>query len=138
VEKKRAKAREIGQKMVAEARAGKPLAQVAKEHGLVVDSLGPFTRVDPNPAFGQATSAVGAAFGVPVGKTSDVMETPAGLFIIQPTAHVEAKREDFDKQKEQFRMMALYQIQQQEAARFIQALRDEAKIVDRRTEVLRG
>jgi peptidyl-prolyl cis-trans isomerase D len=138
VEKKRAKAREIGQKMVAEARAGKPLAQVAKERGLVVDSLGPFTRVDPNPAFGQATSAVGAAFGVPVGKTSDVMETPAGLFIVQPTAHVEAKRADFDKQKEQFRMMALYQIQQQEAARFIQALRDEAKIVDRRTEVLRS
>jgi peptidyl-prolyl cis-trans isomerase D len=137
LQKKRAKAREIGQQMVAAVRAGKTLEQVAKEHGLVVESLGPFSRTDPNAVFGQATAAVGASFGVPVGKVSDVTETLAGLFIVQPTAHVEANRADFDKQKSQFRMMALYQIQQQEASRFITALRQEAKIVDRRSQVLK-
>jgi peptidyl-prolyl cis-trans isomerase D len=137
IEKKRAKARALGQQMVAEVRKGKTLEQVAQERGLTVESAGPFTRISPNPAFGQATAAVGVSFGVPVGKVSDVTETPAGLFIIQPTAHVEAKRADFDAQKEQFRMMALYQIQQQEASRFIDALRSEAKIVDRRAQVLK-
>lgn len=138
VEKKRAKAREVGQQMVTEVRSGKKtLRQVAQERGLVVDSAGPFTRISPNPAFGQATAAVGASFGVPVGKVSDVTETPAGLFIVQPTAHTEAKKADFEAQKEQFRMLALSQIQQQEAARFIDALRKEAKIVDNRAKVLR-
>jgi parvulin-like peptidyl-prolyl isomerase len=80
---------------------------------------------------------VGASFGVPVGKVSDVTETPAGLFIVQPTAHTEAKKSDFEAQKEQFRMLALSQVQQQEAARFVDALRKEAKIVDNRSKVLR-
>jgi peptidyl-prolyl cis-trans isomerase D len=137
LEKKRAKARQIGQQIVAEARGGKTLEAAAQARGLTVASYGPFTRVAQNPVFGQATAAVGAAFGTPTGKISDVVETPAGLFIVRPTARVEADRKVFDVQKLQLRRVATQQLQQAEAARFLESLREDAKIVDNRAEVLR-
>jgi peptidyl-prolyl cis-trans isomerase D len=137
VEKKRAQARQIGQQIVAEARGGKKtLEQAARERGLTVESYGPFTRLSPNPVFGQATAAVGAAFGTPVGKISDVVETPAGLFIVRPTARTEADRQQFDAQKEQLRMASGFQAQQQQVARFLESLRKQAEIDDRRADVL--
>lgn len=136
-QKKREKAKEIGQRMVAEVRRGKSLEAVAQEHGLPVESAGPFTRLSPNPVFGQASAAVGAAFGTPVGRVSDVQETPAGLFIVEPVARTEADRKAFESTKQQVRMMSLYQLQQEQVGRFLESLRKSAKIVDRRSEVLK-
>lgn len=136
LEKKRARAREIGEQIVAETRAGKTLEAAAQERGLAVASHGPFTRVGENPVFGQATAAVGAAFGTPLGGVSGVTETPAGLFIVRPTARVEADRAVFEAQKLQIRSIAASQLQQQQAAQFMQDLRDMARIEDRRDEVL--
>jgi peptidyl-prolyl cis-trans isomerase D len=136
VEKKQARARQIGQQIVAEVRGGKTLEAAAQARGLNVGTYGPFTRVATNPVFGQATAAVGAAFGTAIGQVSDVVETPAGLFIVRPTARVEADRAVFDAQKQQLRMIATQQLQQAEAARFMSSLRDQAKIEDNRDEVL--
>ncbi|HEX6926064.1 MAG TPA: peptidylprolyl isomerase [Longimicrobiaceae bacterium] len=136
-EKKRAQAREIGSQIVAEVRGGKTLEAAASERGLEVQSIGPVTRLSPNPAFGQANAAVGAAFGTPVGQVSDVVETPAGLFIVRPTERTEADPEEFQKQKGSLRMLVQLQQGQQEIARFVQSLREEAEIVDNREEVLR-
>ena len=137
LEKKKAQAREIGQELVAEVRRGKALEQAASERGLQVQSVGPVTRLSPNPAFGQATAAVGAAFGTPIGQVSDVVETSAGLFVVRPTARTEADATEFEEQKMQLRMLLQLQQGQQEVARFVQSLREEATIVDNRDEVLR-
>ena len=136
LEKKKAQAREIGQQMVAEVRGGKTLEQAATERGLEVQSVGPVTRLSPNPAFGQATAAVGAAFGTPVGEVSDVVETPAGLFIVRPTARTEVDPAEFEEQKTQLRMVLQLQQGQQEVSRFVQSLREDARILDNRDEVL--
>lgn len=136
LDKKRAQAREIGEQMVAEVRGGKALEQAASERGLQVQSVGPVTRLSPNPAFGQATAAVGAAFGTPIGEVSEVVETPAGLFIVRPTARTEADPAEFEQQKTQLRMLLQLQQGQQEVSRFVQSLREKAKIVDNREEVL--
>ena len=135
LEKKQAKAREIGQQIVAEARGGKTLQQAASARGLQVQQTGPFTRAELNPVFGQANAAVGAAFGVPVGKVSDVVKTSAGLFIIRPTARTEADRKAWEEQKQAQRAMAMAQLQQQAVARWLESLREEAEIEDRRKEV---
>ena len=137
VEKKRERARQIGSEMVAEIRKGKSLEDAARPRGLTVESHGPFTRVAPNPIFGQATAVVGAAFGTPLGKVSDVVSSPAGLFLVRPKARTEADRKAFEAQKEQIRMAAAYQGQQEQASRFMRSLREEAEIEDRRAEVLR-
>jgi peptidyl-prolyl cis-trans isomerase D len=139
VEKKEATARQIGQQIVSEVRGGtKTLEQAAQERGLRVESTGPFSRIGFNPVFGQANAAVGAAFGTPIGRVSEVVESPAGLFIVRPTARTEADRQLFDAQKEQLRNAAVFQLQQQQVARWMQALRAEADIEDNRDEVLRA
>lgn len=135
LQKKQEKAREIGQQIVAEARAGKTLEQAASARGLQVQRTGPFTRADLNPVFGQANAAVGASFGVPVGKVSDVVKTSAGLFIIRPVARTEADRKAWEEQKQAQRAMAMAQLQQQAVARWLESLREEAEIEDRRREV---
>jgi len=137
LKKKQEKAKQIGQQLVREARAGKPLQQVAAARGLEVQRVGPFTRADMNPVFGQANAATGAAFGVPVGRVSDVVQSPAGLFIIRPVARTEADRKAFEAQKAQLRAMANAQAQQAALARWVQSLREKAKIEDNRSQVLR-
>lgn len=138
LEKRQARARQVGQQMVAEVRSGrKSLQQVAADHGLAVQQAGPFTRADPNPVFGQANAATGAAFGVPVGKVSDVVKTTAGLFIIRPVARVQADRKAFEAQKRQLRSIAEAQLQQQVVSRWLDGLRKDAKIEDNRKSVLK-
>ncbi|MEX2582648.1 MAG: peptidylprolyl isomerase [Gemmatimonadota bacterium] len=135
LEKKREQARQIGEQIVAEVRAGEPLEQAASERGLSVQSAGPLTRTGFNPAFGQANAATGAAFGVPIGQVSGVMETPTGLFIVRPTARTEASREEFEAQKEPIRQFALMQLQQESISRWMEELRNEATIIDRRDDM---
>ncbi len=137
LDKKKAQARQIGEQMVAEVRQGKALEDAARERGLQVQSVGPFTRLSPNNALGQATAAVGAAFGTPVGEVSNVVEAPAGLYIVRPTERTEVNAEEFEAQKEQLRMVMQMQLGQQEVSRFVQSLRENARIVDNRDEVLR-
>jgi peptidyl-prolyl cis-trans isomerase D len=136
LETKRAQVREIGRQMAAEVRGGKSLQQVATERGLQLQSAGPFTRVGFNPAFGQANAAVGAAFGTPINQVSNVVETTAGLFLIQPTERTQADREAWEAQKEQQRTIQSMRAQQEHLARWMQTLRSQADIVDRRNEVL--
>jgi len=132
VRKKRAQARVAGEKMVAEVRAGRSLAQVAAARGLTVGVAGPFARVEPNPVLGQANAAIGAAFGTPVGQVSNVVETTTGLFIIRPTQRVPADRKAWEAQKEQQRASVSYQMQQGTIERWLQSARRNAEIVDNR------
>jgi peptidyl-prolyl cis-trans isomerase D len=136
LERKREQARAIGQQMVAEVRGGKSLQQAATERGLQVQQAGPFTRVGFNPAFGQANAATGAAFGTPTGQVSNVVETPAGLFLVQPTERTQADRQSWEGQREQQRMMQTMRAQQETLARWMETLRSQAEIVDRRAQVL--
>jgi peptidyl-prolyl cis-trans isomerase D len=136
-DKKREQARQIGQQMVREVRAGKALSQAAQERGLSVETAGPFTRAAFNPVFGQSNAAIGVSFGTPIGQVSDVAQTTGGLFIIRPTARTEADRAEFEQQKEQLRASFLYQMQQQQVTRFIENLRREADIVDHRDQIRR-
>lgn len=136
VQKKRERAREIGQQIVAEVRAGKSLEAAASERGLQVQTAGPFTRLGFNPVFGQANAAIGAAFGTPIGQVSNVVETTAGLFLVRPTERTEADRAAWEAQKEQQRMIETMRAQQELVERWLQNLRARADIVDRRAEVL--
>jgi peptidyl-prolyl cis-trans isomerase D len=136
LDKKREQARQIGQQMVAEVRGGKPLQQAASERGLQVQATGPFSRTGFNPTFGQANAAIGAAFGTPLGQVSNVVETTAGLFLIQPTERSEADRQTWEAQKEQQRTIDTMRAQQEMIGRWMQDLRTRAEIEDRRAEVL--
>ena len=132
LEKKRETAREVGRQILAAVRGGKTLQQAAQEKGLTVQTAGPFTRVDPNTAFGQANAAIGAAFGTPVGQISQPVESTAGVFLVRPTARTQADRRAFDAQKEQMRQTATFRLQQGLYERWLDSLRKKADIEDNR------
>jgi peptidyl-prolyl cis-trans isomerase D len=138
VEKKKEQAKAAGARMLQEIRAGRTLQQVAAEHGLTVGTAGPFSRMDPQPVFGQGNAVIGAAFGTPVGQVSQPVESTAGLFLIRPTARKEADRAEFERQKEQLRALMSYQAQQEQLSRWMESLRKSAKIDDYRDRVFKA
>jgi peptidyl-prolyl cis-trans isomerase D len=135
-EKRRDRARAIGREMRAEVRGGRTLEQVATARGLRVEQHGPFTREDFNPVFGQANAVTGAAFGTPVNQVSDVVESSAGLFLVRPISRTEADRAAWEAQKSQQRMQEQSQIQSAHFQRWMTHLRESARIIDRRGEIL--
>lgn len=136
LEKKRERTREIGREMVAEVRAGSTLEEVAARRGLEVERVEGLTRTAPNRVFGQSNAAVGAAFGTPLGEVSGVAETSAGLFLVRPLERAAADREEWAVQKEQQRAGVTTELQQEALARWLEALRESAEVVDRRDQVL--
>ncbi|MDR0787625.1 MAG: peptidylprolyl isomerase [Gemmatimonadota bacterium] len=138
VDHKLEQARTIGEAIVAEVRGGKSLEEAAGSRGLTVETAGPITRLSFNPAFGQTNAVVGAAFGVPVGQVSNVVGTPGGLYLVRPTDRTEASREEFEAQKEIIRQSLLYTMQQDALARWMEDIRREANIIDRRAEMRVG
>jgi peptidyl-prolyl cis-trans isomerase D len=133
--KKRERARAEGERMVAEVRRGRTLQQVAAARGLTVQREGPFTRLDPNRTFGQASAAVGAAFGTPLNQVSGVVETSAGLFIIRPVARTEANAAEFARDKAQIRQALTGQMRQQAMQRWLASARRAADIEDNRDKI---
>jgi peptidyl-prolyl cis-trans isomerase D len=132
LKKKRDRARAEGEKIVADARRGMTLQQAAQRRGLAVQTAGPFTRLDPNRVFGQASEAVGAAFGTPLNRVSGVVETTAGLFIVRPTARTAADAAEFARSKGQIRQAVTSQLRQQSVQRWLESARRAADIKDNR------
>jgi peptidyl-prolyl cis-trans isomerase D len=135
-QKKIEQAKTVGNKMAADIQAGQTLDQVAAAHRLTVQSAGPFPRTQFVPGLGRTDAAIGTAFGLPEGKTSGVVQTPNGLFIIQTIEHQKADKALFDQQRQFLRARLNAQLAEQHWNQFLVALREQAKIVDNRNDIL--
>ena len=135
-EQKLQRARTEAQQVVDRARAGTPLANVASEMGLEVRTAGPFARNDFVPGLGRQNAVIGAAFGLPVARVSNVVSTANNHYVLEVLAHTDADSTAWVAQLPQQRAQAILQIQQQRLGEWIAALRASARIVDRRAEVL--
>ena len=109
--------------------------------GAVADSLklphkefGPFSRVNPpltNPV------VVGTAFGLDVGQRSGVLDTKEGLYVLKVLEHTKADSAAFVKDLEGYRSQQINLARQDRVRSYLEALRQSAKVVDDRKEVLR-
>ncbi len=115
--------------------AGRSLEQAAQENGATVERTGMFTRVSLVPGIGRLNEAVGAAFGLPVGATSGPVKTEDGVFITRVDARTTADRAVWEAQKDQQRQQLLLRLRRQRIQDFVTALRKEADVDDRRSEV---
>ncbi|HEU4561677.1 MAG TPA: peptidylprolyl isomerase, partial [Longimicrobium sp.] len=138
LEKKRQRARAEGEKIVSEVRGGSTLQQAAARRGLSVLTAGPFSRGAPNPALGQASAAVGAAFGVPLNQVSGVVETEAGLYIVRPTQRTGADQARFNAEKGMMRNAIVMQLRQRVGQQWLASLKKSADIEDNRDEIFGG
>ncbi len=135
-ERKMQRAREEAQTVVQRARGGGALPNVAAEMGLEVRAAGPFAREDFVPGIGRYNAVVGAAFGLPVGQVSDVLSTPTNQYVIEVLSRTDADSTAWRQQLPQQRQQAVATVAQQRLQEWIEALRANARIVDRRAIVL--
>lgn len=135
-ERKVAVAMEEAGEMAAEVRGGRPLDEVAREMGLEVQEAGPFSRSEFVPGLGFRTAAVGAAFGLEVGEVSDAVEANQNAFVIEKAGWEAADSAVWAGQLDEQRAQVVATVREERLARWIDALRESARIVDRREEVL--
>jgi peptidyl-prolyl cis-trans isomerase D len=119
------------------ARAGEPLEQVAAAFGAAVEQAGPFTRGDFVPGLGRMNAAIGAAFGLRPGETSPLVEANAQLYLVRTLEREDADPGAWRTQLEGQRARVLQALGDARWNQFMMALRENAVIIDNRSEVLR-
>lgn len=115
-----------------EAEAGTPLAQLAARRGLDYNEPEAFTRLAP---MVETAELNGAAFGTPPGEVSAVIANEQGVWILQSLARVPADSAAFAAELPALRTRELQSLRQVRVREFMLALRQGAKITDRRAEL---
>jgi peptidyl-prolyl cis-trans isomerase D len=137
LQKKIDKAKAQGADLVAKIKGGAGFTDAVTAAGFEVSTPGPFTRTDFVPLLGQMNAAIGAAFGLPTGKVSDPIATSDDVYVMEKLGSTPADSTAWLGQKVEQRKALMSLLQQQRLQQWIAGLRDAAKIVDRRAEVLK-
>lgn len=134
-EKKKERARERAQELVEAIDQGTSLEEAAARAGAQVEVSELFRRGDFVPGLGQGTEAVGAAFGLPVGGTSGVVDTGDGVAIIEVVEREEAARDGFEEVKQTLLEQLAFERTQEYVQSWLAALREEATVEDHRARL---
>jgi peptidyl-prolyl cis-trans isomerase D len=111
---------------------GSTLEQAAKALRLPYQQLGPFSRV--NPPIPSAI-LVGAAFGADTGKVTGPIETPEGTYFLRVVKRTAADSAGYLKELDDFRLHQVRLARQERVRNYLTALRDNAKVEDRRSRI---
>ena len=135
-EKKVERAKDEGAEIAAQVRAGVSLADIAEQKNLEIQTAGPYARLDFVPGIGRMNAAVGAGFGLNIGEVTGAVETNNNVFIIELADYFAADSTAFEDQRLVLRDELLGIAQQSRLQNWLQGLREVARIIDRRDEVL--
>lgn len=125
-----------GEEVVTQVRGGTDLAVIAEQKGLEVQTAGPYARIDFVPGIGRLNAAVGAGFGLNIGEVSSAVEAENNVFIIELADYFAADTTAFENERLALRDELLGAAQQSRLQDWLQGLREVARIIDRRDEVL--
>jgi len=115
-----------------EVRAAPSLAAAAESLGWTYGQAGPFLRGQFVQGLGRGTEAVGAAFGASPGTVQGPYDAGDAIVFLRVDERTEADIERFQVMRGQLRAQMESQMSQMSVDRWVQALRDEAEIVDLR------
>jgi peptidyl-prolyl cis-trans isomerase D len=133
--------RRKGELMAAQARTfaerakASSLETAAQERDLTVTRSNTFARSTFVPGLGRLNAAVGASFALPIGAISEPVATDDGVFVLRVDRRVEASRDAFEAQKAVQRENALRVLQDARLREFMEGLRENANIKDRRRQL---
>ncbi|MEE9207687.1 MAG: peptidylprolyl isomerase [Gemmatimonadota bacterium] len=108
------------------------LEDAASDLGWRFERAGPFTRVTGGQALGQASEAIGAAFGSEIGAVTGPWEAGTRVVALRVSSRTEADQVLFEEQKDQLRRMLTLELRGAAGDLWLQALREAADVVDLR------
>jgi len=117
------------------AAAASTLEAAAQQKSLKVTTSDAFTRGGFVPGMGRLNEAIGASFSLPIGVVSSPVRTPDGVVVIRVDRRVDADRTAWEAQKTVQRQQLMQGMRQQRIQAYLQQLRADAKIDDRRKQV---
>ncbi len=133
--KKKEVARERLERAIRAIADGESLEAVAARNGWSVERAGPFTRLDFVPGLGQGTEAIGAAFGLPLGEPSGILDAESRLVILRVLSRTPADRAVFETRKAQLISNLTLQRRQEYVQIWLEGLREGAEVRDLRDQV---
>ena len=136
-EKKKVVAHQQAEQAAAALHDAADLMAAGRARGNRVEKLGPFTRVTAPAQFARNPILLGTAFGLRRGERSGVVADETGWFVLQALARAGADSAAWLKQRDQQRESLMRPVEQARLQQFVAALRADAKIVDRRSELFR-
>ena len=122
-------------KSLATAAAGSTLEAAAQAQNLTVTQSPAFTRGGFVPGLGRLNEAVGAAFSLPIGAVSNPIRTDDAVIVMRVDRRAEADHAKWEAQKTAQRQSLIGGLRQQRVQAYLQQLRSNAKITDRRKEI---
>lgn len=124
----------LAEEIRAEVAQGATLAQVAARRGLDYSEPEAFSRLAP---LVERAELSGAAFGTPVGEVSAVIAADEGVWVLQALGRTPADSAQFAAELPALRARELQSLRQLRVREFLTALREGARITDRRAELYR-
>ena len=115
-----------------EVRAAPSLEAAAESLGWTYGQAGPFLRGQFVQGLGRGTEAVGAAFGASPGTVQGPYDAGDAIVFLRVDERTEADIERFQVMRGQLRAQMESQMSQMSVDRWVQALREEAEIIDLR------
>lgn len=107
----------------------------AQRRALTLSKSNAFTRTMQTEGLGGFNEAIGAAFSLPIGATSQPIRTNDGVYVIRVDRRVKADSAEFVKQKELQRSQVLRGMREQMVRDYLEGLRKGAAIVDSRKKL---
>ncbi|MFI5280563.1 MAG: SurA N-terminal domain-containing protein [Gemmatimonadales bacterium] len=136
-DKQRATAEAIGRDAERRVNNGATIEAAGEAVHATVTPIGPFTRTATVPILGTATEAVGAAFRLRIAEHTTLLHNGDAYFILRADRHSTVDSSAWVAQKDRQRADMISAARQLRVRYYIEALRRQAKIVDRRAEVMR-
>jgi len=131
-QRRTSEALEIAAGRLDEVRAAPSLEAVAESLGWTYGQAGPFLRGEFVQGLGRGTEAVGAAFGASLGTIQGPYDAGDAIVFLRVDQRTEADIERFQVMRGQLRAQMESQMSQMSVDRWVQALREDAEIVDLR------
>jgi peptidyl-prolyl cis-trans isomerase D len=130
-------ARRLAETLVKQVSGGVPLAEAAKTMGFPYNQLGPFARLSAPLG---APALIGTAFALAKGEVSRPVEAGPGeddpaIYVFEAVDKIMADSADFTANLAAIRQQALQAAKRSRVQSYLAALKESAKVVDRRSEI---
>jgi len=119
----------------ASAAATSSMEDAARSRNLAPTTSEAFTRGGFVAGMGRLNEAIGAAFSLPIGAVSRPVRTTDGVVVLRVDRRVDADHAAWESQKATQRQQLMQGLRQQRVQAFLQQLRADAKIDDRRKDL---